>query len=213
MYFAVNEELILIDFNPFISVRVIGKDNYYLIELREYKKNQNDSFWLDSFITTNYEHREVKALYCGIEFYMDFEINVYKFIENVGIVLIFTHRFNDRGKLVRFNLVSDSKDEVELWNRKILEYKNIHGCKTIVQSKFDSINKSHDFYHETSSITPYKTYNIGKFPKISKDFKSRDPRTPGIIHLGYWKTIWSYQNPRPWNNLNSEEIANDILGL
>lgn len=213
MYFAVNDELIEIDFNPFISVQVYGKDLYYLIEIREYKKNQNESLFLDSFITTNYEFREVKSLYCGVEFYMDFEVNVYKFIENEGIVLIFTHRFNDRGKLVRFNIVSESEEEVKIWNNKILEYRKLHGCKTIVFSKFDNINKMHDFYYDTNSVTPYKTYNIGKFPKTSKDFKSRDPRTPGVIHLGYWKTFWSYQNPRAWNTISTEEIASDILGL
>ena len=150
---------------------------------------------------------------CGIEFYYDFEINIYKFIDDVGITKIFSHRYNDSGKLVKFNLVTDNLDEAHIWNLKVLEYQKIHNCKALVISKFDEINKQYPSYYESYNASPYKIYNIGRFPKVSKDFKSADPRTFGYLHFGYWKTSWSYQHPKSWTSLSSEEIANDILGL
>jgi hypothetical protein len=35
----------------------------------------------------------------------------------------------------------------------------------------------------------------------------------GVIWYGNWKTFWSYQHPRLWKNLSSQQIADDILGL
>ena len=47
----------------------------------------------------------------------------------------------------------------------------------------------------------------------SNDFKTVDPRKDGLIWYGNWKTFWSYQHPRNWANLSSQEIVDDILGL
>lgn len=213
MYSRVGKELIYMDFNPVINVDVYGQDLFYLVELREYKKNQETSMWIETFNISHEPDAFSKYFYCGIEFYMDFEINVYKLLDDVGIVKIFTHRYNDNGKMIRFDLHTDSLNEAKIWNDKIFEYKKIHGCKTQVLSKFDQINRLHDFYYETTGLYPYKTYRLGRFPKVSNDFKSKDPRTPGYILMGYWKKFWSYQHPRNWNELNSEQIAEDILGL
>jgi hypothetical protein len=40
-----------------------------------------------------------------------------------------------------------------------------------------------------------------------------DHRMEGVIWYGNWKTFWSYQHPRPWKTLSSQEIVDDILGL
>ena len=57
------------------------------------------------------------------------------------------------------------------------------------------------------------TYNIGRFPKSSTDFRTVDHRKEGLIWYGNWKTFWSYQHPRVWTDLTSQEIVDDILGL
>ena len=70
-----------------------------------------------------------------------------------------------------------------------------------------------DSFYQTYGLNFYKTYNIGRFPKTSNDFKTVDPRKDGLIWYGNWKTFWSYQHPRNWANLSSQEIVDDILGL
>ena len=40
-----------------------------------------------------------------------------------------------------------------------------------------------------------------------------DSNKEGVIWYGNWKTFWSYQHPRLWKNLSSQEIVDDILGL
>jgi hypothetical protein len=62
-------------------------------------------------------------------------------------------------------------------------------------------------------IDYYKTYNIGRFPKNSHDWRTIDPRQEGVIWYGNWKTFWSYQHPRLHSNLSSKEIIDDILSL
>jgi hypothetical protein len=76
-----------------------------------------------------------------------------------------------------------------------------------------SINHKHKNFFLAHHPEPYKTYNIGRYPKSSNDYKSKDPRKKGFLWFGHWKTIWSYQHPRFWKNLSSQEIVDDILGL
>jgi hypothetical protein len=40
-----------------------------------------------------------------------------------------------------------------------------------------------------------------------------DMRMEGYIWFGNFKKFWSYQHPRNWNNLSSQQIIDDILGL
>jgi hypothetical protein len=126
---------------------------------------------------------------------------------------IFTHRYTDYGKVVLFNLVTDDKEECLLWLDRVYQYQKNHGCKIAVNTNFSDINKSIPSYYNVSGIDFYKTYNIGRFPKTSNDFKTVDPRKDGLIWYGNWKTFWSYQHPRNWANLSSQEIVDDILGL
>jgi hypothetical protein len=141
------------------------------------------------------------------------EISISKYISDYGLKKIYTHRFNDYGKLVKFNLVTTDKDECLLWIDRVMEYKRIHGCNTSIYTEFDDINKKYSDYYSTENIDYYKTYNIGRFPKQSTDFKTVDARKEGLIWYGNWKTFWSYQHPRCWKNLSSQEIIDDILGL
>ena len=210
MYTSVNNDLIYYDFNPIIKVGVIGNDNYYLVEVKEYKPNHHSPLLIQSYPIGR--SLNTKEFTCDIQFYFDFEISVYKFLDDYGIKKIFTHRFDDTAKLVNFNLETQNEKEAIIWYQQILEYQKKHQCQIFVQSEFKNItDKNNSLFNKDLNF--YKTYNIGRFPKSSKDFKTLDPRTEGYIQFGWWKKFWSYQNPRNWNELSTEQIAKDILNL
>ena len=82
-----------------------------------------------------------------------------------------------------------------------------------LNTNFDDINKKYPTYYQVDSIDYYKTYNIGRYPKSSTDFRTLDYRMEGLIWFGNWKTFWSYQHPRSWNLISNEQIVEDILGI
>lgn len=213
MYTKIDNVYINYNFNDGIKVSVNGPEAYYCVEVREYLKGSDESLFVESFHIGG-SRKDFRDLFkLDIEFYGDFEISVYRFDLDEGLQKIFTHRYDDRGKLVRFNIDTDNFDEAVLWANRIRQYAKTHGCKPLVFSKFPSINKSFQQYFFSDNLTTYKTYRIGRYPKTSTDFRTTDQRKEGLIWYGNWKTFWSYQHPRPHSLLSSQEIVDDILGI
>jgi hypothetical protein len=213
MYFSLNEERVILNFNPYPYVRITGPDELYYVEMREYVDNDDKSLSIDSYKLSPTKSGWRNHFDVPIEFYGEFEISISKYVSNYGIKKIYTHRYNDYGKFVRFNLDTNDLDECILWVERVMEYKKIHGCKPLIITKFDEVNKKFSDYYSIDNIDYYKTYNIGRFPKKSTDFKTVDARQEGVIWYGNWKKFWSYQHPRCWKTLSSQEIIDDILGL
>jgi hypothetical protein len=213
MYFSLNEERVILNFNPYPYVRITGPDELYYVEMREYVDNDDKSFSVDSYKVSPTKSGWRNYFDVPIEFYGEFEISISKYVPNYGIKKIYTHRYNDYGKFVRFNLDTNDLDECILWVERVMEYKKIHGCKPLINTRFDEVNKKFSDYYSINNIDYYKTYNIGRFPKKSTDFKTLDARQEGVIWYGNWKKFWSYQHPRCWKTLSSQEIIDDILGL
>ncbi len=211
MFINVNNEKIEIKFDPYIYVNVWGPEHFYYVEVREYVKDNPESKFVEGFhFNRNADIVKDYNFYFFSEFYGDYEISIFKFVKNVGLQKIYTHRYNDCGQLVQFNLITDNIEDAKIWVKSIDEYHKKHGCIVKVNSKFDEINSIYS--NETQS--PYKTYNIGRFPKTSTDFKSvGETRKHGNLWFGNWKVFWSYQHPRNWKELSAKEISDDILGL
>jgi hypothetical protein len=212
MHITVNNEQIEITFNPYIYVNVSGHEHYYYVEVREYVKDNPESRIVEAFqFNGNSDFLKDYNFYFFGEFYGDYEISVYKFVKNIGLQKIYNHRYNDCGKLVQFNVVTENIEDAKVWVNSINEYQKKHGCVVKVTSKFEEIN---NLYNDVKDSSPYKTYNIGRFPKTSTDFKSIcETRKHGNLWFGNWKVFWSYQHPRNWKELSAKEIADDILGL
>ena len=212
MFITVNNEQIEIKFDPYIYVNVWGPEHFYYVEVREYVKNNPESKLVEAFhFNRNADVVKDYEFYFYGEFYGDYEISVYKFVNNVGLQKIYTHRYNDCGKIVQFNLETDNIEDAKVWINSVDEYVQKHGCIPKINSNFDEIN---NHYPTKNNIEPYKTYNIGRFNKISTDFKSvGETRKYGNLWFGNWKVFWSYQHPRNWKNLSAKEISDDILGL
>lgn len=214
MYIETSNEKISITFNPHLRVEVDGPEDFYYIELSEYLENELRPRIIESYEITKkptFEWGESK-FECFIEFFVDVEISIFKFVDGIGVQRIFTHRFNENGNAIKFNLHSNDKTDCRLWVDRILEYKRIKSCFVNFNSFFSDINELSEI-NLKSDDEYYKVYNIGRFPKISTDFRTTDERMEGLIWLGNWKTFWSYQHPRLWVNLSSKEIVDDILGL
>ena len=212
MYTQVNDEKINLDFNQGIKCTVEGPDNYYYVQVNEFVDGDDFPNYVEGYSVSS-KNKKNPTFSLPIEFYMDFEITVSKFISDVGLVKIFSHRFNDYGKYVKFELDTKDNYECNLWVEQIKKYQNKRGCKILLDSEFPDINKNFESYYTTKNIIPYKTYKIGRHPKTSNDFRTTDERCEGLIWFGCWKKFWSYQHPRRWNQISSLEIVNDILGL
>jgi hypothetical protein len=199
-----------------VRVRVEGPDNYYYVEIREYPKNSTESYYLEGYhlIKEPSSCYGVQVFQYDVKFYYDFELLVYKLDVNHGLVQIFHHRFDDREKLVLFNIDSHDLKEATLWYEKCLLYTDLHGCKPVIRTHFDELNHRNKNYFSTDVFEFYKVYSIGRYPKISQDFRSiGDQRVENTTWFGLWKKFWSYEHPREWKLLTSEEIVDDILGF
>jgi hypothetical protein len=214
MFISLNNEYITMDFNPYPRLKVRGPEELYHVELREYPNGEDVSRVVDAYrIAAGKNKIWREEFLVPIEFYMDFEISVSKFHPYYGMRKIFTHRYNDYSKLVRFNLHTENREELEIWLDRIRLYQEVHGCEIFIDSRFDDVNKKFSTYYRTYEIDFYKTYNISRYPKASTDFRTMDMRMEGYIWFGNFKKFWSYQHPRNWNNLSSQQIIDDILGL
>jgi len=212
MYTTINKETIDIRLNPYIYVNVLGPDPFYYAEIREYVNNEEESKLIEGHhFCKNGDYIQSRYFSFYGEFYGDYEISIYKFVKNVGLQKIHVHRYNDCGKLVEFYLDTNSIDDANTWIESILEYQKRHGCIIKLNSNFEELNNG--FYYDPNEPI-YKTYNIGRFPKTSTDFKTvTETRKHGNIWFGNWKVFWSYQHPRNWKGLSAKEISDDILGL
>jgi hypothetical protein len=216
MYTKINNVSISYSFDDGIDVTVQGPDNYYYVEVREFLPNSTESCFLEGYhITKEFQpcYRNTKFRY-AVNFHFDFELLVFKTDPNYGLVNIFRHRFDVRDKLVLFNLYTEDYEEAKLWYDKCLLFTDIHGCKPVIRTNFEDLNHRNKNYFLTEGLEFYTTYNIGRFSKVSNDFRSvGDKRVENITWFGLWRKFWSYQHPREWKLLTSEEIVDDILGL
>lgn len=216
MFTRINDIAINYEFNPHISVRVDGPDRYYYVEVREYLKGSTESLFIEGYHISSkntdvcWPHTEYTF---RASFYGDYEISIFKMDFEEGLTRIFTHRFDDRDRVVKFEVDTDNKQEAELWVLRVLEYVRRHGCRPIIITKFEEINHRHKNFFSNPGIETYKTYKIGRYPKTSNDFRTLDPRRKGVIWFGFWKEFWSYEHPRLWKFLSSQEVVDDILGL
>ena len=213
MFTKINNINIHFSFENGIWVKVDGPDLIYLIELREYPKGDDKSKHVEGYLISPREEKYYREFVYSQEFHGDFELSIYKMDFEHGLVKFFSHRFNDRDKIVEFILDTDDLKEAKLWAERVKSYSRLHGCRPVIKSKFPIINKSFPEYFKSDGLQRYKRYRIGRYPKSSNDFKTIQPQHEGLLWFTGWKLFWSYQHPRPWNKLNSQEIVDDILGL
>lgn len=118
MYISVGDIKIVVNLSPCPLVKIFGPDENYLIEINEFVDGDDNPKFVESYsVTSNQMKFPISQLEfkLPIEFYMDYDITIYKFVDGYGIKNIFNHRYNDTNKLVLFNLVTDDIEECEMW--------------------------------------------------------------------------------------------------
>lgn len=213
MFTKVGKVLIDMDLNEGITVKIKGPDYYYFVEVLEYFGNDAQPRVLESYHIAGSKNNFRRHFKLPIQFHIDFEINVYKYDKNYGLVKLMSHRQNLQDKLIKFEINTEDRNESILWLESVKRFCDKNGCIPLVETKFDDINKSFESYYWEKGLTTYKTYRIGRYPKSSNDWRTVDPRHEGKIWFGAYKTFWSYQNPRDYNQLNPQEVVDDILGI
>lgn len=214
MWYRIDNSNLYVDFNHGIQVYSRGQDRCFYVEVEEYKKNQSSPVIVESYHYYTHPKPNINSeFFLPIQFYFDFEVSVFKTVLDEGIKKIFSHRFNDTSKLVKFVLDTKDFEEAKIWIESVKRYCYIHSCEMVIESKFPHLNNLSNPFYKTKDLLPYKTYRIGRFPKNSNDWRTIDPRKEGWIWFANWKTFWSYEHPRCWKYLTSKEIADDILGL
>jgi hypothetical protein len=213
MYTKINDIKIHYSFEQGVNVRIEGPDPLYLVELKEHLPGDDKPRQVEGYVITPTKFAYRNQFSYSQEFFGDFELFIYKINSNYGVTRIFSHRFDDRDKIVEFVLDTDAHQEAKLWAERVKVYSDLHGCRPVLKSKFPDINKKFPEYFKSDGLKRYKKYHIGRYPKNSNDFKTFQPQYEGLIWMGNWKLFWSYQHPRQWSTLTSQEIVDDILGL
>jgi len=213
MFIKVDNVLINHDFNNGIEVEVKGPDPFYLVELREFVGSEDMSIVLESYYIGGSKERFRKKFRLPIKFHFDFEIVVYRYNFEYGLERIYNHRFNLRDKLVKFELKTSDENECRLWVESVKRFSKKYGCIPWVVSEFEHINQKFLSHFNIPTSQIYKTYEIGKFPKSSNDFRTLDRRHENQLWFGWYKLFWSYEHPRDYTKLNPQELVDDILGF
>lgn len=212
MYFSLNNEKIVFHQTTGITVRINGPEDLYYVEVREFKNN-HESYFLEGYQVSLEKKEGVETEFnFPILFYADLETSIYKFTGSKRATKIFTHRYNDYGKLVKFKFDSDNYKECDIWYEKVMEYSFLKGCKPVIDSPFDEINKKVPSFYEIIDIDYYKTYYLGRYPKTDS-WKPRQTLDEAILREKNVIDYWSLHHPRNPENLTSEQIASDILGI
>lgn len=209
MYFSLNQERILLKMSPTPTIRINGPEPFYYIEVKEYNNTDSSyevvgSSFIDPKNKTFDDYYEFPQ-----NFYGDLEFSIYK-IQNKSLVKIYSHRYNDYGKLVVFQLNTEDYEEAEVWTDRIREYEKRRGCIVVLDSNFIELDKTFDNFFRIDGLDFYKVYRIGKFEQ-EKIVLNRDLKKMKFSWFN--KDIWSINHPRNWENLSSQEIIDDILGL
>lgn len=210
MYFSLNQEKIIFHQNNGITVRVNGPEELYYVEVREFLSGKNQSFYLEGYPVCLSGKEGVKTEFnLPIRFYGDLETTIYKFRDGKKTTRIFTHRYNDYGKLVRFKFDTESIEDSDVWFNLVMDYRKLHGCKVMIDSPYSHYNEKINGNFDPIDIDYYKTYHIGRYPKSHEEWNPIIPSNEGVN----WKKFWSFDHPRDWSGLTAEEIGKDILGL
>lgn len=190
--------------------------NEYMISIMEKMGNEINVVY-DSIALKNGEWFQIFR-----EWYTQFYIKLYGW--NGELILIDTYEYDDKNKNVQINLYPNNIDEIKIWYKYLIEYKNIHNCNLFIYSdkyidilmNLDQNLYISDFIKNESDIVDdcYALYDVGRF----------DINENSINKYGYFDIFGgkikegvrlydSFKNPRDWKYLSSDDIICDILGI
>ena len=205
-------------YNPSPHVKITGpNDNeVFLLQVFEYHAGNTIPYLLESYLIANTE-----AFHYDVSYYGKFELRVLKFDEDLGPVEIFRDVYNDAGKRVKFILRTDLVEEERIFAEVVNDYIKQSGCIGEIVStlehtiRFPEVHLSNGHIVEQYADVDYngeyyKIFYIGRNEFNGDNLYEHRWRN---VSYGNWRLFWSFHNPRKYHNLESREIAEDILGF
>lgn len=198
-----------VTFNSRPKIDIIGDIPIdYYVEVYEFRKNVKELISSYRINTNNFV--------CYLrEWYGDYQIDVFSWDKERGMIKAFDHRYNDEGKKVLINLDTNHINEALVWLYKAIEYRDLHKCELHIKSQYkndiEDVDKSITVVDNINERDYYAIYHIGKY-----DIHGWSGALTDTIYdcvLAKNSTYCSFRNPRDWHNLSIDDIASDILGL
>lgn len=182
-------------FNSGIVINVnIPQNEVAYIKVSEYFKNKSTPIVIDS---SNVVDGDEYTFYRN--WYSRYQIDCYRFDNNLGIIHVKTIHYNELNKPILFRLETPLIEEFKFWSDIIQTESAVRGfIPTIVH--FD---EPYDYKMY------YNVFNIGRF---DQDGSLQEHGYPNNW-WGSFRYFWSWNQPRDWKYLNSKEIVEDIIGI
>jgi len=202
MYYNIKNSEIWIDFNWGVHIGVRGMSDVYLAEIFEFLPGDDTPYLYETTNMLNNTNYSVPRNWYGK---MMVRLSTFN-QETSELETLIEETYDDRGKDVLFELISDELDEVKLWLTYVYKYVEETGCIPHIITNFPEklyfpIIKDKEYY---------RRYSIARYNQeiyhINDIFYNQ-------CELSRFRKFWSIKQPRDVTKLKSEEIVRDILGF
>lgn len=202
MFIQEGNHKIWISFNEGLRIRISGDDQIYLVQVFEYMPGSelpNLIYGLN--LLNNDESFE------GRMWYGKYKVDISRWDEELGIILLHSHTYDDRGKDVFFRIDNSNLRATRSWVDEVKNYVQMTGCIPHILTSF---NEELSIETPKEGVEYYNSYNIGRY---YQETNGDIPQAHGEIRYSLFRKYWSHHNPRNWEKLQHNQIARDILGL
>lgn len=201
MFIQEGNHKIFISFNDGLRIKADG-EGLYLIQWFEYMPNSEYPNLVDSVVVgsgTEYSNKR--------RWYGKHRIDIHRWEREDGIVLVYSHTYDDLGKNVFFRIDNEDLGATNVWLEEVRNYVRRSGCIPHVSTNFNTELNLPKTSEETEY---YSSYYIGRYFQETNGGTEQEYNE---IRYGLFRKYWSHHNPRNWEKLEHRQIARDILGL
>jgi hypothetical protein len=152
-------------------------------------------------------------------FFNEVKAELIGFDELEGVKVIDEVCYNPEGKNIKIQLDTNDKHEAFVWIEQAQEFGKKWNCNIYISCEEDILKEAtriykSNFIRKSDGGNFYATYHIGRYNiQDSLNLFGMQHQNKGWITNNSWQRFKSFNNPRDWNFLHSEQIARDILGL
>jgi hypothetical protein len=201
------------------GVEHLPPETKYLFQIFEKIPNSTEYGLYQSLTMQRFHFHTLYRSYVG-----DFKIEVFYFDEVKGLIKLEETFPTLNNKDVRIDLHSDDYYEAGVWLDSCFEFYNKHKPKTLIiasnfSKKFKNLHTKYpihyielDFHLITENLLTIKKSDPEEsgVNRYGKEYIMQN-----VNHLtdGGWRLSKSFDFPRDWNYISTEDFSNDILGL
>jgi len=141
------------------------------------------------------------------------DIDVYSWQRNKGYIKLFSETFNDRNKMVRIKITTDSATDAIAWTEIVEEYKKVSGATVVMQTAYNDQLNFFDFVdgweeYGVDTYETYASYDIGRFYESPENFHTLNRTFDGNAST---RRFYGWMNPRKVDRWDVHDVARDVL--